>query len=454
MLKVTAIAHGPVFRGNPYNKVMMNGKEASQSLLPEKTIRLMLSIASTILMLGGLTLLIQYFYAITALMGGVLIVTYILIGPVNLLEKVILACSRLGHQQPLYRFITQRSPEANPRILAVLIVYAVVLIGLTVGGIRFLPILAVQLGDLGQRLGVQAMEASDSAIDWVDHNIGQGTLRNVFKTDIQQAERQGVLKHHSDAGKPVSVEEKTVIQQSVIQNAVSQLENFLISAIPNLISVATGTVNGIIYFLAGLILTFYFLIDANRIKQAFLRIIPLPGRPTLGYLLETFHQVMFAFVKGQVLLGILTGFYMFLVYSIFHVPYAFLLGSIFAVAELLPVVGTWIGIGIGLTVILLNMDPATALYVWACSYAYQTVKDNILAPKVVGDVMGLHPMVILLALLICAQVAGLLGVLLALPLASALNVIIRLLLENDAKASQGANPKPSGGDTHVHAHNA
>jgi predicted PurR-regulated permease PerM len=100
------------------------------------------------------------------------------------------------------------------------------------------------------------------------------------------------------------------------------------------------------------------------------------------------------------------------------------------------------------------MDPATALYVWACSYAYQTVKDNILAPKVVGDVMGLHPMVILLALLICAQVAGLLGVLLALPLASALNVIIRLLLENDAKASQGANPKPSGGDTHVHAHNA
>jgi predicted PurR-regulated permease PerM len=119
------------------------------------------------------------------------------------------------------------------------------------------------------------------------------------------------------------------------------------------------------------------------------------------------------------------------VYSIFHVPYAILLGSIFALAELLPVVGTWIGITIGLTVILLTMDPIVAFWVWLCSYCYQTIKDNILAPKVVGDVMGLHPMVIILALLICAKIAGLLGVLMALPLASAVNVVIRLLLQKD-----------------------
>lgn len=432
---------------------MNNGKTANPSWVPEKTLRLMLSMASTLLMLGALVWVVQYFYALTALLGSVLIACYILIGPVNLLEKLINSISRRAHRCRWYHAMTLHSPEANPRILAVLLVYAVVLIGLALGGIRFVPILAIQLGDMSQRFSVQAMDASDAAIDWVDRNIGQGTLRNVFQKDIMQAEQQGVVKHHQNSGNPVSLEEKTVIQQSVIQNALTQLENFLISAIPNLIAVAAGTVNGLIYFLAGLILAFYFLIDAKRLKRELLRVIPIRTSATTAYLLESFHQVMFAFVKGQVLLGVLTGIYMFLVYSLFQVPYAFLLSSIFALAELLPVVGTWIGIGIGLTVILLNMDPVTALYVWACSYAYQTVKDNILAPKVVGDVMGLHPMVILLALLICAQLAGLLGVLLALPLASALNVIIRLLLENDAKAAiQSRATSNPGGGVHVEPH--
>lgn len=414
-------------------------------MIPEKTVRLMLSITSTLLMLAGVGVLIHYFYSLTALLGCVLIVTYILIGPVNLMEKGIVTFSQWANQFRAYQAMTRYSPEANPRILAVLIVYAVVFLGLTLGGIRFLPLLGAQLGDLGKKLGVQAVEAADSAMDWVDHNIGQGTLRDLFQKDIIQAEKEGVVRYHQQSGKPVSAEEKEVIQQTVIQNAVTQLENFLASAIPNLILVATGTVNGLVYFLAGIVLTFYFLIDANRLKREVLKLLPLPSRPTATYLLESFHQVMFAFVKGQVLLGIVTGFYMFLIYSVFHVPYAFLLGCVFALAELLPVVGTWIGVTVGMMVILLNMNPIIALYVWLCSYAYQTIKDNILAPKVVGDVMGLHPMVILLALLICAQVAGLLGVLLALPLASAINVILRLLLHKEEAGVPITQEQPGGG---------
>lgn len=410
---------------------MPSGTETKQPLIREKTVRLLLSITTTLLMIGAIGFLVQYFYSLTALLGGVLIITYILIGPVNLMEKGIALFSRKAHQFKLYNRLTGFSPEANPRILAVLVVYSVFFLGLTLGSVRFLPILTTQIGEMGQKVGVQIMEASDSAIDWVDDNLGQGTLRDLFRQDITEAEQQGRLPHRQDQGRPVSEEEKEVIQQTVIQNAITQLENTLTSAIPNLIAVFAGTINGLVYFLAGVVLTFYFLIDGHKLKQEFLKLLPTSSQPTTAYLLDTFHQVMFAFVKGQVLLGILTGFYMFIVYSIFHVPFALLLSCIFALAELLPVVGTWIGITIGLTVILLNMDPAVALYVWACSYCFQTIKDNILAPKVVGDVMGLHPMVIILALLICAQVAGLLGVLLALPLASAINVIIRLLLQKD-----------------------
>lgn len=396
-----------------------------------KTTRHLLTVTSTLLMLSGIGLLIYQFYSLTALLGIVLIITYLLLGPVNLMERGINALSALAGKIPGYNTVTRKSPEANPRILAVLLVYAFFFITLAVSTVQFVPILRNQLGEMGQKLGIQLLDTSEAAIDWADKNIGKGTFRKLFAQDISQAERKGVIKSHVDTSKPVTAEEKKVIQQTVIQNAVTQLENSLTSAVPNFITLVGGTLNGFIYFLAGLLLTFFLLVDSPKLKEEVLAFFPERMRDTTSYLLESFHQVMFAFIKGQVLLGLLTGGYMFIIYSLFHVPYAILLGCLFALAELLPVVGTWIGITIGLTVILLSMDPITALWVWLCSYAYQTIKDNILAPKVVGDVMGLHPMVIILALLICAQVAGLLGVLLALPLASAINVIIRLLLQKD-----------------------
>lgn len=398
----------------------------------DKTARHLMTVTSTLLMLSGVGLLIYHFYSLTALLGIVLIVTYLLLGPVNLMEKGISALSSLSGKIPGYGKLLKKSPEANPRILAVLLVYAFFFITLTVSTVQFLPILRSQVGEMGQKIGVQLLDASEAAIDWADKNIGKGTFRRLFAQDISQAELKGIIKSHVETGRPMTAEEKKVIQQTVIQNAVTQLENSLTSAVPNFISLVGGTLNGFIYFLAGLLLTFFLLVDSHKIRDDMLAFFPERMRDTTSYLLESFHQVMFAFIKGQVLLGLLTGGYMFIIYSVFNVPFAFLLGCIFALAELLPLVGTWIGITIGLAVILLTMEPVTALWIWLCSYAYQTIKDNILAPKVVGDVMGLHPMVIILALLICAQVAGLLGVLIALPLASAINVIIRLLLQKDS----------------------
>lgn len=404
----------------------------------ENTTRYLLTVTTTVCVLAGLGLLVSYFYTLTALLGIVLIITYMLLGPVNLMQHGIEGLSRQMGRLPVYGNLVRQTPDVNSRVLAVLIVYFAFFMLLTLGGIQSLPLLGKQLGEFSVKMTSQVVLFSDKAIDWADQSVGQGTIRQLFAKDILQAEQEGLVKTHSPEGKPVTAEEKQVIQQSVIQTTVNQLEHALVSALPNFISLVGGTLNGLVYFLVGLLLTFYFLTDSSRIQPELMLLFPAQARPTVSYLLTSFHQVMFAFIKGQVLLGLLTGGYMFIVYSVFHVPYAFLLGCLFAVAELLPVVGTWIGISVGLMVILFNMDPIIALWVWLCSYSYQTIKDNILAPKVVGDVMGLHPLVIILALLVCAKVAGLLGVLLALPLASAINVILRLLLkkDQDAKAQQ------------------
>ncbi len=416
----------------------------------QNTVRHLLTVTTTLLVLCVAGVFIHYFYSLAALLSIVLIVTYLLLGPVNLMELLITAFSKtLGHQLPGYRSFTKHSPDANPRILAVLIVYFVFFMTLIISSMQLTPLLSKQLGDLGSKAGTQLMEISDRAIDWADENVGKGTFRSLFAQDIQQAERQGLVKKHAPADMPVTQEEKQVIHQSVLQTTLNQLQNAAASALPNFISLVGGTLNGFIYFLSGLLLTFYFLVEGHKLKKNVVSLLPPKDEEAAEYLLNSFHQVMFSFIKGQVLLGMLTGFYMFVVYSIFGVPYAFLLGVVFALAELLPVIGTWIGIIIGLTVILLNMDPIVAFWVWLCSYIYQTLKDNILAPKVVGDVMGLHPLVIILALLICAKIAGLLGILVALPLASAINVILRLLLQKDATEKLQATENKAAGGSHV-----
>lgn len=434
----------PLLEGIRYNEGMMSEQNPERAIESERTLQVLLSVVTTLLVLGALGLFIYYFYALTSLLVIVLIVTYILLGPVNLMEYGIRFISQRLNRLPGYQNLLGKTPEANPRILAVLIVYLVFFLTLVFSGIQFAPILSKQMGEMGSRIGAQVAHASDEAIDWADHHIGRGVFRSFFAKDIDQAQRQGLVKTPAQADNSITQEEKQVIHQSLLQNTITQLENALASALPNFISFVGGTVNGILYFLVGLLLTFYFLVDGGKLKSEWLCLVPPQARPTLNSFLRSVHQVMFAFIKGQVMLGLLTGAYMFAIYSIFHVPYAFLLGCIFAIAELLPVVGTWIGIIIGLTVILLNMDPIVALWVWLCSYGYQTIKDNILAPKVVGDVMGLHPLVIILALLICAQVAGLLGVLVALPLASIVNVIIRLLLQRDQEQKQARGEVANG----------
>lgn len=406
---------------------------------PESFLRHLLTATTTVLVLMGAGLLVKYFYSLVVLLGMVLVITYILLGPVNLMERGISAFSKGVSSLPLYRGLMRTTPEANPRMLAVLIVYFAFFMTLTLGAIQFLPVLSDQLGELGQNLGGQIMVASDKAVDWADRNLGKGVFRNIFAQDIKNAEKQGLVKEHAAAGNAITAEEKQVIQQTVLQTTINQLAGALASAVPNFISLVGGTVNGFVYFLAGLLLTFYFLIDGHRVKEELLSILPDETRETTTYLLDSFHTVMFSFVKGQVMLGLLTGVYMFIVYSLFGINYAALLGVIFAIAELLPVVGTWIGISIGLSYILISThQPLVALGVWACSYGYQTIKDNILAPKVVGEVMGLHPMVVLLSLFIGSQVAGLLGVLLAMPFASALYVVLRLLLKKDAQQKAAA----------------
>ena len=167
-----------------------------------------------------------------------------------------------------------------------------------------------------------------------------------------------------------------------------------------------------------IVYVFYALLEGQSTIGAVYTRLPIALRQHVHNFVDDLHRIMLAFVQGQVFLGLLTGLYMFVVYSFFGVHYALLLASVFAIAEILPVVGTYIGFTPALLMIALTGNFTTLFAVFISSYLWQTLKDNIIQPQLFGNALGMHPVFILVSLIICGKLGGILGILLAIPLAA------------------------------------
>ena len=185
-----------------------------------------------------------------------------------------------------------------------------------------------------------------------------------------------------------------------------------------------------------IVYVFYALLEGQSTMTSMYTHLPIALRQHVQNFADDLHRIMLAFVQGQVFLGMLTGLYMFVVYSLFGVNYAILLASIFAISEILPVVGTYIGFTPALLMIALTGDFTTLLGVFASSYLWQTLKDNIIQPQLFVNALGMHPVFIIVSLIICGKLGGVLGILLAIPLAA-----ITLVTLKRFKTFQFNNPE-------------
>ncbi|MEZ4573621.1 MAG: AI-2E family transporter [Vampirovibrionales bacterium] len=367
---------------------------------------------------------------------------------------------------PLYRALPEKLQPFVPghlsRVLSILLMYWLTLIIFLLIGFRFGPLVWTELVMFGKQVPAYVERAEDWLLD-------QPLLSQYFRKEIKAADEEAALIGDPQNGntlKPVppppiarpplasaptvedsadtleplrdtslTEDEKKQAKAHVLNwsERLDEFEPFLKENLNNTVGHVSNlvgtTLSMVVYGLTLLVMVFYFLLDGSHlIKDGLIKSLPASAKPTTAYFLERCHAVMFGFVKTQVLLGMVTGLFMMLVYTVFDVPYAIFLGAFFAISEILPVVGTWIGFTPGI-VVLLFINPLKLLAVMGICYIYQSIKDNLVAPKIVGDIMGLHPVMVILSLLICAKIAGLVGVLFAIPLASMVNVLITYLQE-------------------------
>jgi len=200
----------------------------------------------------------------------------------------------------------------------------------------------------------------------------------------------------------------------------------------HLTTVATSTVTWLFYGLSILILAFYFLLDGARMSKDIVSVFPDSLRTRMHAFVIDADRSLHSFFKGQIVLGLLFGAFMVAVYSALGVPYALALGIILGVWEVVPVIGPTVGfIPTIIAVLVQGMDHVPAnrfiqvLIVLTVFSICQWLKDNIVAPRYIGNVIGLHPVVIFIAIMIGARVDGMLGIIVALPVACIINVFFK-----------------------------
>ena len=170
-------------------------------------------------------------------------------------------------------------------------------------------------------------------------------------------------------------------------------------------------------------LSIYFTLDGQRIIAWLKNKSPLDQRPHLSFFLDTLDQVIGAFLRGQILLAVLTTIIMGIGLTLIGVPYAILLTVIVFIFEFVPQIGSYISSAIIIAFAFLTRGWEIGLIVVLFSGLIQGVLEGqILIPRILGGAVGLHPIVSLFALLIGATLFGLPGAIFAAPVAGILQV--------------------------------
>ena len=186
-----------------------------------------------------------------------------------------------------------------------------------------------------------------------------------------------------------------------------------------------GTFNWFLDLILILVISFYMLIDGDRVWQSIVSIFAPKIRDGLT---ESLQRNLRGFVAGQLLLGLFMAVGLSLAFFVLQVPFFLLFAVFIGLMEVVPFIGASLGIAVVVTIVAF-IDWWLALQVLGVAIALQQVKDNIIAPRIMGNLTGLSPVIIFAALLLGTKIGGLLGVILAIPLTGVIKSLVEIMMD-------------------------
>ena len=224
-----------------------------------------------------------------------------------------------------------------------------------------------------------------------------------------------------------------VTLEEAVQNAPSGTGG---NAVGTVLVAISSLIGGIFGLITILILTFYLLIEAGAMFQYLSRFIPAGRRGDVAMAASQGVAKVSAWLRAQFILAGVMGTFSAIGLGLMGVPYFYVIALIAAIGETIPIVGPVIG-GFAAVAVAITVSPQLAAMVGVYFLVLHQLEANVLVPKIMERSVGVSPVAVMVALLIGGAVMGLAGAILAIPTAALLSVIIEeIAAGQDARAQR------------------
>ena len=228
---------------------------------------------------------------------------------------------------------------------------------------------------------------------------------------------QIVLNISSSLEKAQNVSPKFLDFISEMQNALDGLSSYLQQAAQSIVGMVVSIFGGIMSFIAIIIISFYLSVTKKGVENFLGSVVPEKYE---GYVVDLWKRSEIKvgqWLQGQLLLAFIVGLVVYVGLSLMGIKFALVLGILAMLLEVVPMIGPVLA-AIPAIFLAFLLSPALGLWVILFYVVVQQLENHLLVPVVLGKTVGLNPVVVIIALLMGQQLAGIPGMILSVPLAT------------------------------------
>jgi len=175
--------------------------------------------------------------------------------------------------------------------------------------------------------------------------------------------------------------------------------------------------------------TFFLLKDGRKFKKALIQLVPNRYFEMTLNLLHKSSEKLGSYIRGQFLVSTVIGTLSIIAMFILNIPYFFIIGAIAGLANMIPYFGPWVGAMPGVIVAFIETGSTSTVVAVIIAFAVIQLLDNILvSPLIVSKSVQIHPLLVILVLLVGSSLAGILGMLVAVPVFAVIQVLIKEII--------------------------
>ncbi len=330
---------------------------------PRRTIRIEVSLKSVVLL------------------GASIFAVWLLRQLFDVVLVVVVALMLVGTMAPIIEWL-ERKGLARGR--AIVVAYAGLILGMGAFGIVTVPSLLSQLGSILRRLPEIEQKTGDVLSQWA------------VTEPLANSIRSGGSRALADR------------------------------AAPFVLSYSKTAFETLAYAATTLFLSLYLIIDRDRMKGALFVLVPRKHHVALARILLNLETIVGGYMRGQLITSVMMAAFTFVILTIARVPNAIALATFAGLTDVLPYIGAILACGPA-TMASYSRGVPTMLFVFAALVVYQECESRFIVPRIYGQVLRLPSSIVMIALLVGGTLMGVVGALLALPLAAGIRMVVEEL---------------------------